>query len=106
MRKIDSIGSLLEITGDGIGILSHVLDELRWYLEGEEAQVIVLEGEVISGLYEGAYYISKNGYRTQIIEKLGFDPYPGTLNLKLKDEEIEQRKRIEKGPSIRSGNQG
>jgi len=45
----------------------------------------VITGEVFTGLGEGAYYVSLNGYRMQIIEKLGFDPYPGTLNLKLTD---------------------
>ncbi|MEM0217872.1 MAG: DUF120 domain-containing protein [Candidatus Nezhaarchaeales archaeon] len=46
---------------------------------------IILTGEVFTGLGEGAYYVSLEGYRSQIIEKLGFDPYPGTLNLRLTD---------------------
>ena len=31
----------------------------------------------------GNYYISREGYRRQFSEKLGFEPTPGTLNLKL-----------------------
>jgi len=42
-----------------------------------------LRGKVASGLGEGRYYISREGYRRQFSEKLGFDPSPGTLNLKL-----------------------
>ncbi|MEM1550565.1 MAG: DUF120 domain-containing protein, partial [Candidatus Bathyarchaeia archaeon] len=43
----------------------------------------VVEGEVFSGLGEGAYYVSQEGYKRQFIEKLGFEPYPGTLNIKV-----------------------
>ncbi|MCP8316290.1 MAG: DUF120 domain-containing protein, partial [archaeon] len=42
-----------------------------------------IEGELFSGLEEGAYYVSLENYRRQFIDKLGFDPYIGTLNLKL-----------------------
>ncbi len=42
-----------------------------------------LHGKVFSGLGEGAYYVSMNGYRRQFISKLGFDPFPGTLNVRL-----------------------
>jgi riboflavin kinase len=34
---------------------------------------------------EGAYYMSLEGYKTQFKEKLGFQPYPGTLNVKLSE---------------------
>jgi riboflavin kinase len=42
-----------------------------------------LKGKIITGLGEGQYYISRDGYRKQFNLKLGFDPSPGTLNLKL-----------------------
>lgn len=42
-----------------------------------------LKGKVVTGLGEGQYYISRDGYRRQFNLKLGFDPSPGTLNLKL-----------------------
>ncbi len=44
-----------------------------------------IRGKVAPGLGEGRYYISREGYRRQFSEKLGFDPSPGTLNLKLDD---------------------
>ncbi len=40
-----------------------------------------IEGKVFTGLGEGAYYVSQDGYRRQFKEKIGFDPYPGTLNI-------------------------
>jgi riboflavin kinase len=43
----------------------------------------LLFGKVVSGLGEGQGYISMDGYRSQIRKLLGFDPFPGTLNLRL-----------------------
>lgn len=40
-------------------------------------------GEVASGLGEGRYYLSQPGYVVQFAERLGYTPYPGTLNLRL-----------------------
>jgi len=42
-----------------------------------------LNGSVISGLGEGAYYMSLNGYTKQFKVKIGYVPFPGTLNIKL-----------------------
>tara|TARA_B100000678_G_scaffold113126_1_gene94562 strand:+ start:166 stop:843 length:678 start_codon:yes stop_codon:yes gene_type:complete len=42
-----------------------------------------LSGSVISGLGEGAYYMSLNGYTKQFKVKIGYVPFPGTLNIKL-----------------------
>ncbi len=42
-----------------------------------------IHGKVAAGLGEGQYYISVEGYKNQFIQKLGFEPYPGTLNLLL-----------------------
>ena len=62
---------------------------------------VTLEGTVFTGLGEGAYYISKEAYRKQFTEKLGFEPYPGTLNLKLStDYDIKTRREIEAYPAI------
>jgi len=44
-----------------------------------------IRGRVAAGLGEGQYYISREGYMRQFSEKLGFDPSPGTLNLKLEE---------------------
>ena len=46
-----------------------------------------LIGRVFTGLGEGAYYLSLRGYREPIKKLVGFDPYPGTLNLRADDSE-------------------
>lgn len=44
---------------------------------------LYITGKIFSGLGEGAYYISLGGYKRQFKSKLGFEPFPGTLNLRL-----------------------
>jgi riboflavin kinase len=62
---------------------------------------VTLEGTVFTGLGEGAYYIAKEHYRKQFAEKLGFDPYPGTLNLKLStDYDVKTRLELDAYPAI------
>lgn len=99
-RRIDSEGGIVEITEKGVEELKGVLVDLKAFIEGEEAEAFIFEGEVVSGLYEGAYYIGKGGYRDQIREKLGFDPYPGTLNVKIGQEDYERRRRLEGRPAL------
>lgn len=63
------------------------LDEYFKYIEGarEYPGKFVFEGMVFSGLGEGAYYMSRQGYKRQFLRYLGYIPYPGTLNVKLND---------------------
>lgn len=44
-----------------------------------------VKGFIVSGLGEGAYFMSMERYRQEISKKLGFDAYPGTLNAKIKE---------------------
>ena len=41
-----------------------------------------IKGTVVSGLGEGKYFMSMPHYKNEIRKKLGFDPYPGTFNIK------------------------
>jgi riboflavin kinase len=45
-------------------------------------------GTVASGLGEGRYYLSQPGYVVQFTERLGYPPYPGTLNVRLTAEAL------------------
>lgn len=66
--------------------LREVEDYMKYIIDAfENPGKIVLEGIVESGLGEGAYYISKRRYQIQFKDALGFYPYPGTLNVRLKD---------------------
>lgn len=83
-RTISKEGSLIRISKAGGDFLRCIYIDLNAIFE-ERLRSITLEGEIFTGLGEGAYYVAQEGYRKQFIEKLGFDPYPGTLNLKITD---------------------
>lgn len=100
-RNITPDGCLVRITDTGQQELKRLYSDLRLIFEAAYPLSVTLEGILFSGLGEGAYYVSKEGYRKQFIEKLGFDPYPGTLNIKLTSEyDIKTRAELEAYPAI------
>ncbi len=100
-RNITHDGCLIKIDAAGTAELQKLFLSLRSLLETTYPPSITLEGTVFTGLGEGAYYIGKEHYRKQFIEKLRFEPYPGTLNLKLtSDYDINARAELEGYPAI------
>jgi riboflavin kinase len=100
-RTVTAEGCLIKITDSGMAELQKLYSNLRHLVEVSYPPSVTLEGTVFTGLGEGAYYISKEQYRKQFIEKLGFDPYPGTLNLKLTtDYDTKTRAELEAYPAI------
>jgi len=66
-----------------------------------EAMMLRIKGRVFTGKGEGAYYMSQKGYSEQIKKKLGFSPYPGTLNLRLESfEELNRLILLYNTPSV------
>jgi len=99
-RHMTARGELVKLTDSGTEELRNVHLGLRSILE-EVPTFILIEGEIFTGLGEGAYYISQKGYREQISNKLGFDPYLGTLNLKLKSNlDLQARRELDAYPAI------
>ena len=87
------------ITKKGLEELRRVHLGLKKVIEGMPIE-ITLEGTLFTGFKEGGYYVGQKGYRLQFKRKLGFDPYPGTLNLRLSPSEIRKKKELETYPSI------
>jgi riboflavin kinase len=52
-------------------------------------KTIVFNGIIVSGLGEGTFFMSMQYYKNEIKDKLGFNAYPGTLNLKVRKEYID-----------------
>lgn len=48
-----------------------------------------IKGTVTSGQGKGAYFMSLPVYKTQFEKQLNFSPFPGTLNIKISEEEID-----------------
>jgi riboflavin kinase len=93
-------GQYIFITDQGKKILRQEYNDYRMLFE-DMPESIVLKGRLIEGLGEGKYYVTRDGYRKQFKTKLGFDPFPGTLNLKLDMEYIPLRGRLEERQGIK-----
>jgi riboflavin kinase len=98
-RRFGVDGSLIRVTGAGLEALSEVYYAMKRWIEGGE-EVLVFEGAVFSGMSQGSYYVSQPFYREQLREKLGFDPFLGTLNLRLREGYLEQRRALDGWSSI------
>ncbi|WP_456469263.1 winged helix-turn-helix domain-containing protein/riboflavin kinase [Archaeoglobus sp.] len=97
-RTLTKDGQFVVITEKGKQMLYREYMDYKKIFEGEES--IRIRGEVFSGVGEGRYYVSLDGYRKQFVEKLGFDPYPGTLNLRIPKEEMYFRRRLDEEKGI------
>lgn len=102
LRKLRDMGLVEE--GAYIKFGEAGRDELREILRGLMKYfgitTIRLEGYVARGLGEGAFYVSLEGYKRQIEEKLGFAPYPGTLNIVLAPDSLPYRRYLDSLPGI------
>lgn len=82
IRQMNGRKQDISITEKGMALLVKEYTDLSVLLE--KPIKMKLQGNVQSGLGEGRYYISRKGYIIQFQEKLGFIPYLGTLNLRIK----------------------
>lgn len=48
-----------------------------------------IKGKIVSGTHKGSYFMSLEVYQVEFREKLGFLPFPGTLNLEVSRENAE-----------------
>ncbi len=69
------------LTSEGIKVLYTLCERMRAPLSVKR-----VAGEVVSGLGEGSYYMSLDGYKSGFVKVLGYVPFPGTLNLRIKSE--------------------
>ena len=98
-RSRDGRDQKVRITGDGLRELSDMYVNLKRVFEAPKKD-LVITGAVFTGLSEGSYYMSLDGYRKQFISKLGFDPFPGTLNLRISKENLNDRKILDTYPFV------
>jgi riboflavin kinase len=77
-------GMLIQLSKKGVKELKGVMTGLELALVPREEE-IVIAGRVVHGLGEGAYYV--DAYSPRFHESLGFEPYSGTLNVKIVDDD-------------------
>jgi riboflavin kinase len=81
------------VTPKGADAVFSFYSNLKQTVEGRSG-TIVIHGRVFTGLGEGAYYIARPGYVRQFKRLLGFEPYPGTLNLTVGAADLYLRKQL------------
>lgn len=97
-RTLTKDGQFVVITEKGKQLLYREYMDYRKIFEDEGR--IRIKGEVFSGVGEGRYYVSLDGYMKQFREKLGFEPYPGTLNIRIPKEQMYFRRRLDEEKGI------
>ena len=60
-------------------------------MSSSKLKTLSLKGKVFSGKGNGARFIGLPWVRRQIREKLGFDPYCGTLNIRLVEDRAKRK---------------
>ncbi|MEM3006553.1 MAG: DUF120 domain-containing protein [Candidatus Nitrosotenuis sp.] len=84
----------VKLTKKGYDQIADLYSMLQKNLESVPSE-IELNGILISGMGEGAYYMSLKGYTKQFSSKIGYVPFPGTLNVKLdKKEDVEALRQL------------
>jgi riboflavin kinase len=92
-REMAADGQWVAITGDGERALKREYEDYRRIFD--DADGVDLVGRVTSGMGEGRHYISLPGYKRQFEERLGYEPFPGTLNLDLTERAVRDRSALD-----------
>ena len=80
--------AFLKITTKSLDILKReAVDYQKIFNTNKQFEI---KGIITSGLGEGKYYLSQKEYIKEFKDKLGFMPYPGTLNVRLHRDNIEK----------------
>jgi len=98
-RDVENDGQWVTVTADGEAALrGEFADYRRLFGDGDGP---VLRGTVTGGMGEGRHYISLPGYMEQFRDRLGYEPFPGTLNVELDEESVRTRGELGGPGSVR-----
>ncbi len=88
----------IRLTPKGADVLRKEYADYQRVFEVKET--LTIAGSVASGLGEGAFYMRQKGYKDQFRKKLWFEPYEGTLNLKIAGQDLAKLRILEENPGI------
>jgi len=88
-RDTVSDGQWVAVTDAGERALRGEYEDYRRVFETDAG--VELAGTVTGGMGEGRHYISLPGYMEQFVDRLGYEPFAGTLNVDLTDESVRRR---------------
>ena len=87
-RIVSGRNTSVKITDKGFSEMVKLLTVLQKSLNSFPSHVEI-KGTLVSGMGEGAYYMGLKGYTKQFKSKIGYVPFPGTLNVRI-DQKIHQ----------------
>ena len=61
---------------------------------------LILSGTIVTGVQKAAFFTKLDWVRNQCLEKLGFIPFPGTLNIKLHYSSFPLAEKLQKAEGI------
>ena len=88
----------IKLTGKGLDVLRKEYADYQRIFEIRET--VTIGGAVSSGLGEGAFYMRQKGYKEQFRKKLWFEPYEGTLNLRIAMQDLPKLEVLRETPGI------
>ena len=88
----------IKLTGKGMDVLRKEYADYQRIFEIKET--LTISGIVSSGLGEGAFYMRQKGYKDQFRKKLWFEPYEGTLNLRIPGPDLAKLQVLNESPGI------
>ena len=89
-RETVADGQWVAITDVGVEALRSEYEAYKQIFETDAE--VKLTGQVTGGMGEGRHYISLSGYKRQFEDRLGYEPFPGTLNVELDPDSIRRRR--------------
>ena len=93
-------GFRVKVTEKGFEQMSKLFLAVKTALDSAPNH-LEFQGVAVSGMGEGAYYMAMPGYKNQFVKKLGYAPFPGTLNIKLEDQVyVNAKKELDRYPGV------
>jgi riboflavin kinase len=92
-REVLADGQRVAVTDAGAARLRREYADYRRLFEADTT--LSLDGTVTSGMGEGKHYISLPGYMAQFRDRLGYEPFAGTLNVELTAESVRARAELD-----------
>ena len=88
-RIINGRNISVKITSKGFSEMVKLSSILQKSLDSSPSYV-ELKGILVSGMGEGAYYMGLKGYTKQFKSKIGYVPFPGTLNVRIDQKKYQE----------------
>ena len=93
-RRRTGLRFAIKLTPKGYDLVRSHYSQLKAAVE-EKGKEMMFKGKLFRGFGEAAYYIGNEGYKRQFVKVLGFEPFLGTLNLRLESPiEMEQKREL------------